>query len=453
MDILMPQLGETVAEGKISTWFHAVGDKVAAGDNLFEIETDKVSMEVQATQGGVLAEIRVKEGESVPVGTVVAVLSSAGEAGVAPPKHVEPAPAVERLASPPQSHAPASPAPSVAPAAPTPPAGNGHDRAVNRMRDVSPFQAVRTPERIPGKGRGPLGLKVTPLARRIISQRGLDIEAIARLVHGRGGSRIGAADAKEATAAQLQAPAPSARPASAGEGDSVEPLNQIRQQTAKHLVEAWRAAPHVFQAVEIDFAHIDRVRQAAKLAFAERHGVMLTYLPFVARAACLALADYPRVNAHFEGDRLIVRRDVNLGIAVDLGHEGLVVPVVHQANGLTLARLATAIAKLVEKARARKLTLDDLSGGTFSITNNGSFGTMFTTPIINVPQVAILSMDAVRKRPVVVETDYGDVVAPRPTAIIGQSFDHRAFDGAYSATFLGRLKDVIETRDWSAELG
>ncbi len=450
MDVLMPQLGETVAEGKISTWFRNVGDRVAAGDNLFEIETDKVSMEVQAIEAGVLTEIRVPAGETVPVGTVVAVISDGAGAQALPPALSEQAasPAPQQASpapSPTPSPAATSPAPNPGPAVPPPPVSNGRARS---MAHVSPFEAVRTPTRVAGKAKGPMGLRVTPLARRIIAQRGLDLEAIARAVYARGGSRIAAADAKAAMGAEAPAQAPAV-----AEGDKIEPLNSIRQQTAKRLAEAWRAAPHVFQAVEIDFARVDHVRQSAKLAFAERHGVMLTYLPFVARAACLALADFPRVNAHFEGDRLVVRRDINLGIAVDLGHEGLVVPVVQQAGGMTMARLATAIARLVEKARARKLTLDDLSGGTFSITNNGSFGTLFTTPIINVPQVAILSLDAVHKRPVVVETDYGDVVAPRPTAVIGQSFDHRAFDGAYSAAFLSRLKEIIETRDWSAELG
>ena len=189
-----------------------------------------------------------------------------------------------------------------------------------------------------------------------------------------------------------------------------------------------------------------------KRAFSDRHGVQLTYLPFIARAVCLAIAEFPRINATFDRDRLVLHRDVNLGIAADLNHEGLVVPVVHHADEMTAGGLAKAIARQVDKARAGKLTLADLEGGTYTISNNGSFGTLFTTPIINVPQVAILSTDAVRKRPVVVETAQGDAIAVRPVGMVGQSFDHRAFDGAYSASFLKRLKQVLETRDWASEL-
>src|SRR5258708_32115388 len=184
----------------------------------------------------------------------------------------------------------------------------------------------------------------------------------------------------------------------------------------------------------------------------DRHGVQLTYLPFMAGGVCLALAEFPGTNAMFDCDRLVLHRAVNLGIAADLNHEGLVVPVVHHADEMTAGGLAKAIARQVEKARAGKLTLADLEGGTYTISNNGSFGTLFTAPIINVPQVAILSIDAVRKRPVGIEAPEGDAMAIRPVGVVGQSFDHRAFDGAYSASFLKRVKQVLETRDWASGL-
>jgi pyruvate dehydrogenase E2 component (dihydrolipoamide acetyltransferase) len=218
------------------------------------------------------------------------------------------------------------------------------------------------------------------------------------------------------------------------------------------MTEAWRTIPHVFQAVEVDFSAVERARLRARQRFAERTGASLTYLPFVARAVCLAIAEFPRVNAAFEKDRLVLRRDINLGIAVDLAHEGLVVPIIAHADEMTAGGLAKAIARQVERARTQKLLPGDVEGGTYTITNNGSFGTLFTAPIINMPQVAILSFDAVRKRPVVVETAEGDAIAARPTAIVGQSFDHRAFDGAYSAAFLKRLKSILEARDWVSEL-
>jgi pyruvate dehydrogenase E2 component (dihydrolipoamide acetyltransferase) len=244
-------------------------------------------------------------------------------------------------------------------------------------------------------------------------------------------------------------PVAAARPVQAG--DKAEPLNRIRAQTAARLTQSWRTIPHVFQAVEVDFSAVTRAREGAKGRFAERHGTGLTYLPFVARAACLAIADFPRINAVFDTD-LVLRRDVHLGIAVDLAHEGLIVPVVAHADEMTAGGLAKAIARQVEKARSGKLAPADLEGGTYTISNNGRFGTLFTTPIINQPQVAILSMDAVTKRAVVIETESGDAIAARPMAVIGQSFDHRAFDGAYSASFLARLKTIIETRDWASEL-
>jgi len=395
----MPQLGETVTEGKVATWFKSVGDAVAAGDNLFEIETDKVTMEVQATSSGVLAEIRVPAGETVPVGTIVAVLGMKGEASA------------------PKANGGARPAPA-----------------------LQPFAEVRTPAKGFGRAEGPHGLKISPLARRLAAERSLDLAAIAETVKARGGRRISAADLRDA------------RAGAAPREDAV-PLNRIRAHTAARMAEAWRAIPHVFQAVEVDFSAVERARRALKERFEARAGTSLTYLPFVARAACLAIAEFPRVNAVFEKDRLTLRRDINLGIAVDLAHEGLVVPVVAHADEMTAGGLAKAIARQVEKARGAKLLPGDVEGGTYTITNNGSFGTLFTAPIINMPQVAILSFDAVKKRAVVVETGEGDAIAARPIAIVGQSFDHRAFDGAYSAAFLKRLKSILESRDWASELG
>ncbi len=438
MDVIMPQLGETVAEGKIGKWFKAVGDAVQAGDNLFEIETDKVAMEVQATESGVLSEIRVGVGETVPVGTVVAVLGKKGDP-VVPAKASNPAPAKKADPAPAKS----APAPAVAPA-PVVAKANG------TRREMRPFDEVHTPTGGYGSAKAPLGLKVTPLARRLIKQSGLDLETIARNVQQRGGWRIAAADVKGAPAAAPSVAA--SAPIALREGDRVEPLNRIRAQTAAHLATAWREAPHVYQGVEVDFSNVAAARRAAKKSFFDRHGVGLTSLPFIARATCLALAEFPRINASFDRDRLIVHRDVNLGIATDLGHEGLVVPVIRHADEMTAGGLAKAIARQVEKARAGKLVLSDLEGGTYTITNNGSFGTLFTAPIINVPQVAILSTDAITKRPVVVGAEQGDAIAIRPVGIVGQSFDHRAFDGGYSAAFLKRLKEILETRDWASEL-
>ncbi len=419
MDILMPQLGETVAEGTISAWLKNIGDSVEAGEDLFQVDTDKVTMEVPATKSGVLTAIHVGAGITVPVGTVVAVVEGQDSAAKTPNRDARPL---------------------------------GESQA---KTPLMPFEEVRTPRTSYGSRKMADGLPITPLARRLISQNALDVGAIARTVREHGGRRIAAADVRAsigraavAPAAETARQAPT-RPA-VGRGTAV-PFTQIRRRAAERLAAAWRTAPHVYQAVEVDFSSVDRVRRAARQSMQEKSGVNLTFLPFVARAVCIALAEYPLVNATFENDQLFSGDAVNLGIAVDLDHKGLIVPVVRRAEGLTTAGLAGAISRLVEKARAGKIELSDLEGGTYSISNNGSFGTRFTTPIINVPQVAILSLDAVTKRPVVIETEDGSVIVPRPVGTVGQSFDHRAFDGAYSASFLRRVKTVIETRDWQAD--
>ena len=229
-------------------------------------------------------------------------------------------------------------------------------------------------------------------------------------------------------------------------------LNTMRRKTGERLAESWRTIPHVFQAIEVDFTAIDLVRKTRREAFQKAYGFSLTHLPFVARATCLAIVAFPQVNARFDGNALALSQDVNLGVAVDLDHNGLIVPVVRESGDFTVIGLAKAIRRQIDKARAGKLSPDDLSGATYSISNNGAFGTSFTTPIINAPQVGILSIDAIRLKPAVVSTPDGDFVAPRMIGIVGQSFDHRAFDGAYSAAFLSRLKQILETRDWAEEI-
>jgi pyruvate dehydrogenase E2 component (dihydrolipoamide acetyltransferase) len=416
MDVVMPQLGETVAEGKVAAWFKAPGDRVEVGENLFEIETDKVTMEVQALASGVLSEIRVKSGETVPVGAVVAVI---GETGAASPL--------------------------------SPLAREGGEGGRMPRTKLVPFAETNTPTENYGKAKGPNGLKITPLARRLIAQNGIDLAGLAEAAVAKGAWRIERADV-EAAIARGGGRHPSPLPGPPPQGGREIAFNSIRRQTGERLAQAWQTVPHVFQAVEVDFGAVDKVRQAHKADFSARHGVALTYLPFVARAVCIAIADFPFVNARLEGAGLTVASEVNLGIAVDLSHNGLVVPVVRHADGMTAGGLARAIQRQVEKARSGKLMPDDFAGGTYTISNNGAFGTLFTTPIVNPPQVAILSTDAVRKRPVVLEGAGGDSIAIRPVGIVAQSFDHRAFDGAYSAAFLQRVKEVLETREWESEL-
>jgi pyruvate/2-oxoglutarate dehydrogenase complex dihydrolipoamide acyltransferase (E2) component len=411
--IIMPQLGETVAEGKILEWFKAVGDDVKIGDRLFEVETDKVTVEVEATVAGKLTEIKTGNGATAKVGATVAVIG--GEA-VAP------------------KSAPVAATP--APAAP---------------KGFSAFEEVRTPSESFGNVKGPDGIRITPLARRLIAQRGIDVNALSRDVAAKGLKRIEEKDVLAFTPPQASF-TPVSAPVQSVSGDVIT-LNTIRQRTGEKLAENWRTIPHVFQAIDVDFTEIEMVRARHKERFKAETGTSLTFLPFIARAVCIALQAFPLINARFSGNTLTLSKDVNLGIAVDLNHAGLVVPVVHTVQDYTLQGLAKAINRQIEKARSGKMTAADMSGGTYSITNNGAFGTSFTTPIINAPQVAILSSDAIRMKPAVISTAEGHFVAPRLMGTLGQSFDHRAFDGAYAAAFLSKLKETIETKKWAGELG
>jgi 2-oxoglutarate dehydrogenase E2 component (dihydrolipoamide succinyltransferase) len=258
------------------------------------------------------------------------------------------------------------------------------------------------------------------------------------------------------TAAPAAAPAPAApaqAPPEAGERDTIVPFTNIRRRTAEHMVRSKHTSAHTMVAVEVDYSGVERVRGAERAKFREAEGFSLTYLPFVTRAVVDAIEEFPNVNSSVGEDSLIVHHDINIGIAVDLDFEGLLVPVIHQADGKRLRVLAREISSLAARARGKRLTMDDIAGGTFTITNAGPFGTLITVPVINQPQVAILSTDGVRKKPVVVELpDGSDAIAIHPMGNIVLSWDHRAFDGAYAAAFLRAVKEVVETRDWSGEL-
>jgi 2-oxoglutarate dehydrogenase E2 component (dihydrolipoamide succinyltransferase) len=218
------------------------------------------------------------------------------------------------------------------------------------------------------------------------------------------------------------------------------------------MVRSKATSPHVLQAVEVEFHRVDLVRKTVRDSWKARHGFSLTYLPFIANAVCRALEDFPNLNSSVQGDSLILHPSVNLGIAVDLGAEGLVAPVIKNADRMSVAQLADAIAEIAQRSRAGKLKPDDFQGGTYTLSNSGTFGTLITAPVINQPQVAILSTDGVRKKPVVVETSEGDSIAIRPVGVLAQSFDHRAVDGAYSAAFLDRVRKIIETSHWVVEV-
>lgn len=422
MDVLMPQLGETVLEGTVATWYKAEGDAVARGDVLLDVETDKAATEIEAQEAGVLAKIVVAEGETVDVGTVLAVIAVAGEEA-----DTGAALQTASAAAAPDSAAAAAPAPSAIP-------------------------------------RKSASGKLSPAVRRLVKQHDLDIGDIegtgrdGRITRknvldfiASGRAAVAAEAAPAPAAPENTAPAATARASAAPAAGETIPFDRFRRVTAEHMVRSKATSPHVLQAIDVDFSAVEALRLKKKNDWKEEKGYSLTYLPFVARAVCQALAEFPRINASVEGDALVLHPQVNLAIAVDLNHEGLVAPVVRNAGALSVASLAKAFASLVSKAQTRKLSADDLQGGTYTLSNPGPFGTLFTAPIINQPQVGILSMDAVRKRAVVVESPAGDSLAIRPVGILAHSFDHRAIDGAYSAAYLQKLKSLLETNDWVRE--
>jgi pyruvate dehydrogenase E2 component (dihydrolipoamide acetyltransferase) len=401
MNILMPQLGETVTEGTIITWCKREGDAVRADEVLLEIETDKAATEVPAPMAGVLARILVAAGETVAVGTTLAVLESADISVVSPSQPTVPSAVPEQVAAP---------------------------AATERWtRELKLDRA---------------GRPLSPSVRRLLREHALDPAQIP------GGGRRGRIRRSDVLArVQSVAPKPSG-----GEldGKRLIPFNRMRKRTAEHMLRSKATSPHVLQAVEVDFSAVLAAREKYKADWLARHGVALTFLPFVAYATCRALADYPALNASVEGEALRLHPDVNLAIAVDLNFEGLVAPVLPRAQTLTLAGIAVGIKAMTQRVRSGKFSPDELKGGTYTLSNSGSFGTLITAPIINQPQVAILSLDGIHKRATVIESEAGDSIAIRPIGVLAQSFDHRAVDGAYSAAYLRTLKGLIEAREWEA---
>ncbi|MBV8984569.1 MAG: 2-oxo acid dehydrogenase subunit E2, partial [Acidimicrobiia bacterium] len=335
---------------------------------------------------------------------------------------------------------------------------------------------TKTEERPKPQSDGGGGKVLSPVVRRLISEHDLDVDQI----EGTGqGGRITRADVlsfidtgkskaapkeekkdkaaapagreEKPAARREEAPAPAA--AKAGQDDEAIAFSNIRRRTAEHMVRSKATSAHVLTAIEADFENVDRMRRAAQAEWKEREGFTLTYLPFISRAVIDAIEDYPHVNASVGDDELIVHNRVHLGIAVDLSFQGLLAPVVHDAGDKRLRAIAREIHDLAARARAKKLSADEIQGGTFTITNPGGYGTLITAPIINQPQVAILSTDGVKKKPVAVELpDGSDAVVVHPVGILALSFDHRAFDGAYASAFIARVKEILETRDWSQEL-
>jgi 2-oxoglutarate dehydrogenase E2 component (dihydrolipoamide succinyltransferase) len=440
VDVIMPQMGESIAEGTLTRWLKKPGDKVARDEPIFEISTDKVDAEIPSPAAGTLVDIKVQEGQTVPINTVVAQIETEASAVAAAGK---PSPDAK----------PAAP-PAAAPK-PAPDSGDGRERTrpapapAPPATYAAPSSGAREVPRaasLTGQGASVEELRrvrSSPVVRKIAQEHNLDIrhlqgtgvggrvtkQDILKVVEG-GGTRT------TAPAMRAAAPAPVFAP---GERITVVPMSPMRKKIAEHMVMSRRTSAHVTTVFEVDMSRVLKLRAEHQQAFLERHGVKLTPTPFMVKAAVEGLKTFPELNASIDGDNIIHKKDINIGIAVAL-EWGLIVPVVKHADDLSLSGIAKAVTDLAERARAKKLAPDDVQGGTFTITNPGIFGSLFGTPIINQPQVGILGVGAIQKRVVVVD----DAIGIRQMVFLALSFDHRLIDGAVADQFMAHLKATLQ---------
>ncbi|HKP87937.1 MAG TPA: dihydrolipoamide acetyltransferase family protein [Blastocatellia bacterium] len=508
-EVKMPQMGESIAEGTIVRWLKQVGDSVKRDEPLFEISTDKVDAEIPAPASGVLSEIKVKEGETVAVNTVVAVINGDGAkpAAEAPKQEAaqpEPAPpAAPQAPAPPQQAAPP------APPAPQPPAQQPPERqAPAPQASDTQAEAAAAPRHGDQQGVAPASTELpaqtgaaasdstaskeelrrtrsSPLVRKIAEEHGVDISQIEgtgisgrvtkndimSFVENRGAAR----QAPQAPAATPQAPAPAAQAATAtppaqqrapqplrapsvaqegevgpppfAEGDryEIEPMSNMRRTIALRMVESRRISAHVTSFMEVDFTETAMLRDELKDEYLKRDGVKLTFMPFIIKAVIEGIKKWPIVNSSVWGDQIVYKKDINVGVAVAL-EWGLIVPVVRNVDEKSLLGIARAVNDVGERARKKQLKPDEVQGGTFTITNPGVYGGLIGTPIVNQPQVAILGVGAIKKRPWVIN----DAIAIRQIGMLSLSFDHRVIDGAVADQFLATVRDVIEAADYTS---
>ena len=465
-EVTLPELGESVTEGTVSRWLKQVGESVNADEPLLEVSTDKVDTEIPSPASGTLLEIKVQEDETVGVGAVLAVIGEAGAAAPAPEAERQPAPEAEPEPAP----QPPAPEPQAAREAEPQPKSEPTTTPATAKEDARPEEHGPTGAAQPTPGASDSeATYVTPLVRKLAKEHGVDIASL----NGTGvGGRIRKQDVLAAAEAAKQAaaePAPeapaapaAAAPAAAAPAAEVstlrgttEKMSRLRQTIAKRMVQSLQVSAQLTATVEVDMTAISQIRAKVKDDFKKREGATLSYLPFIAKASVEALKAYPQVNATIDTeDRTITYPDAeHLGIAVDT-EKGLLVPVIKDAGDLSIAGLAKRIADLAARTRQNKVTPDELTGGTFTITNYGSAGTLMDTPIINQPQVAILGTGALVKRPVVIsDPRLGQVIAIRDMMYLSLSYDHRLIDGAKAARFLSTLKARLEEGDFGAEFG
>jgi pyruvate dehydrogenase E2 component (dihydrolipoamide acetyltransferase) len=520
-EVVMPQMGESIAEGTITRWLKQVGERVERDENLFEITTDKVDAEIPSPAAGVLLEIRAQEGETVEVGAVVGLVGEAGEqpaAGGASAQAAQPPATPQPAAQPPSPQPPPPPAQQSAqqqtatqssPAAQSPAAQSAavstpppqpqqaqpaaqaqassaataqqgqqvQSSAAQQQQPAAAPQTQQASSSSGGNGGGGAAssgdgggrtveelrrTKSSPLVRKIAQEHGIDITRL----EGTGASgrvtkndilsfiesggpaaqqqQQAGAQPQPAAAAQTSAQAPAAQ---SGAGDRVEPMSHMRKKIAEHMVMSRRTSAHVTTVYEIDMTRIARLRDRHKAEFQQRTGTKLTFMPFIFQAVTRAVRRFPVFNSQVSGDQIVYKQDINLGMAVALDW-GLIVPVIKRADDLSISGLAKAANDLADRARTKQLKPDEVAGGTFTITNPGVFGGLFGTPIINQPQVAILGVGVIEKRPKVLTTEDGDLIAIRHMAYFALSFDHRIIDGADAERFLSYVKELLEAGEF-----
>lgn len=473
--VTMPALGESVTEGTVTRWLKQEGDEVAVDEPLLEVSTDKVDTEIPSPVAGTLTRILVQEDDTVPVGADLAIVGGSGggrsaPAEQAPAQESAPEPAQEKAPEPeqqPRAEEPAAESAPAAQAAPEPEPQRVPDQAAAAAEPASAPSAPSAPSPAPaaeGDGDRDASAYVTPLVRKLAADHDIDLATVTGTGIGgriRKQDVLAAAEAKKAPepapqAATAQAPAAAAPAAAPAATDSkrgtTEKMSRLRKTIARRMVESLQVSAQLTTVVEVDVTRISRLRDRAKGDFAQREGTKLSFLPFFALAAVEALKAHPTVNASIEDDEVTYHGAEHLGIAVDT-EKGLLVPVLKNAGDLNIAGLARGIADVADRTRNNKIMPDDLAGGTFTITNTGSRGALFDTPIINQPQVAILGTGAVVKRPIVVTAEDGETIAIRSMVYLALSYDHRIVDGADAARFLTTMKQRLEEGAFEADLG
>jgi pyruvate dehydrogenase E2 component (dihydrolipoamide acetyltransferase) len=477
VDVVMPQMGVSVSEGTISQWLKGEGETIEKDETLLEISTDKVDTEVPSPASGVVAKIIAAEGETVDVGALLAQIDTSGDGSGSTAPAEAPAPAEQAQQQLQAEVAAAAPAGAPESATPT--------QAAQAPAPQAP--APQAPAAAPSNGSGVPGRFVSPVVARIASEHGIDTSTVPGSGSGgrvtkkdilafiEGGAPVQApaapapasapasaptptpapAPAPAAATPAAQVPAPAPQPVAMSGGETVQNFSPMRKAIARHMVESKHTSPHVTSTMEVDMTRVVQMRTRLKGELAQQWGVKVTFTHFVVRALVDAIAHYPLINSEIRGDSAVIKNYVNLGIAVALGGgEGLIVPVLKHAEERNLVGLARGVNDLAERARSKKLTPDDVSGGTFTLTNPGIYGAVHGTPIINQPQVAILDTEAIVKRAVVVtDADGNDSIAIRSMMNLCMSYDHRLVDGAYAVQFLAHMRRSLETWDEAAFIG